>query len=84
MSLLYFILLLVVLTAIFEPLAKGIAKRIGNGGGDPAELKRLRTLLEDTEQRLQDAERRLQQAEERLDFQEKLLSSRSSADQRNQ
>jgi hypothetical protein len=73
-SILSFVVLLVVLTAVLEPLAKGIAKRIGNTPSDAEELKRLRTLMEDADMRLQDAERRLREAEERLDFQEKLLS----------
>jgi hypothetical protein len=73
-----FVLILVLLIAVLEPLAKGIARRIGNTSDDSAELNRLRSLLEETDVRLQDAERRLRDAEQRLDFQERLLSSRSS------
>jgi hypothetical protein len=77
-SIFFFLLLLVVLTGVLGPLARGFAARMGNTPSDAAELARLRTLLEDADMRLQDAERRLRDAEERLDFQEKLLSSRSS------
>lgn len=74
-----FILVIIFLTAVLGPLAKGIGDRIAKSGPRPEELGRLRRELEAAEQRLADAERRLQSAEERLDFQEKLLSSRSSA-----
>jgi hypothetical protein len=77
-SILFFVVIMVALTVVLEPLAKGFARRIGNTPTDAAELARLRTLLEETDTRLQDAERRLRDAEERLDFQERLLSTRSS------
>lgn len=74
-----FILVIIFLTAVIGPLAKGIGDRIGRGGAQSQDLLGLKRELEAAEQRLADAERRLQSAEERLDFQEKLLSSRSSA-----
>jgi len=76
-----FIIIVVGLTAVGSPIADGIARRIAKGdtGGSREDLDRLAGELDKTSQRLEDTERRLQQAEERLDFQEKLLTSRSSA-----
>jgi hypothetical protein len=78
MSVFGFVIIIIVISAIIAPLAKGYGERLSKGGPDPADLARLRAEMEAADQRLGDTERRLQQAEERLDFQEKLLSSRSS------
>ncbi|HEX6309366.1 MAG TPA: hypothetical protein VFZ69_14315 [Longimicrobiales bacterium] len=79
MPVLAFVLVIIFLTAVVAPLAKGIGERIGRSGGSGEDLVKLREELERADQRLAETERRLQLAEERLDFQEKLLSSRSSA-----
>jgi uncharacterized membrane protein (DUF106 family) len=79
MGMFTFILVIVILSAIFAPIAKGLGERLSKGAPDNRDLARLREELERADQRLADAERRLQQAEERMDFQEQLLSSRSSA-----
>jgi hypothetical protein len=81
MNVFAFVILIIAISAILGPLAKGYGERLSRGGPEPADLARLRAELEAAEQRLGDAERRLHLAEERLDFQEKLLSSRSSARQ---
>ena len=74
-----FILIIVILSGIFSPIAKGLGARLSKGAPDNRDLARLKEELDQAEQRLADAERRLQLAEERMDFQEQLLSSRSSA-----
>ena len=78
MSVFGFVILIIIISAIIAPLAKGYGERLSKGGPDPVDLARLRAELEAAEQRLNDTERRLHLAEERLDFQEKLLSSRST------
>jgi hypothetical protein len=81
MNVFIFVLIIIFLTAVIGPLAKGIGDRIGRSGKPPldeARLGRLAADLEAADQRLADAERRLHLAEERLDFQEKLLSARAS------
>jgi hypothetical protein len=78
MGLFTFILIIIVLSAIVGPIAKGLGDRLAKGGPDTAYLEKLKAELEQADQRIADAERRLELAEERLDFQEKLLSSRSS------
>jgi hypothetical protein len=80
-----FIIVVIVLSGVVAPLAKGLGNRLSKGGApalDRARLERLAAELEQAEQRLADTERRLEHAEERLDFQEKLLSPRSSATDR--
>ncbi|HEX2168152.1 MAG TPA: hypothetical protein VHG09_13040 [Longimicrobiales bacterium] len=74
-----FILIIIVLSAIISPIAKGLGDRLSKGGPDSRYVAELKAELERAEQRLADAERRLELTEERLDFQEKLLSSRSNA-----
>jgi len=74
-----FIIIVVAISAILGPVAKGIGDRLAKGRPDDGHLAKLMAELEHADQRLADAERRLYLAEERLDFQEKLLSSRSSA-----
>lgn len=80
MDLYVFILVVIVLSGVVAPLAKGAAHRLSKGQSpaDRERLARLAAELEAAEQRLSDAERRLHLAEERLDFQEKLLSPRAS------
>jgi hypothetical protein len=77
MTVLVFVIVVIVLTGIMGPLAKGYGERLSKGGPAAVDLARLRADLEATEQRLADTERRLELAEERLDFQEKLLSPRN-------
>lgn len=78
MGLFTFILIIVILSGIVAPIAKGMGDRLAKGTPDGEHLTKLKAELEQADQRLADTERRLQLAEERLDFQEKLLSSRSS------
>jgi hypothetical protein len=78
MTVFMFVIMIIILTAIVGPLAKGYGERLSKGAPDNRMLARMTEELERAEQRLSDTERRLQLAEERLDFQEKLLSSRSS------
>ena len=59
MTLLLFILLVVVLSSIAAPLAKGYGERLSRGSPDNRDLQRLAAELERTEQRLVEAERRL-------------------------
>ena len=73
-----FVLVIIILSAIVAPIAKGYGDRLAKGGADGRDLAKLRAELERTDQRLAETERRLQLAEERMDFQEQLLSSRSS------
>jgi hypothetical protein len=84
MTVFMFVLIIIFLSAVVAPLAKGIGDRLAKGEVSSAELRRLIATLEQTEQRLSDAERRLQHAEDRLDFQEKLLGppERSTPDAR--
>lgn len=79
MGVFMFVLIIIILSAIVAPIAKGFGERLGRGGPDSRDLAELRSELERADQRLAEAERRLELAEERMDFQEKLLSSRSSA-----
>lgn len=79
MGMFTFIIIVVAISGILGPIAKGIGDRLAKGGADSGHAAKLKAELEQAEQRIADAERRLQLAEERLDFQEKLLSSRSSA-----
>jgi hypothetical protein len=74
MTVFVFIVVVIFLSGILGPIAKGYARRIAAGGPSPQALQQLQRELEQAEQRIADAERRLQHAEERLDFQEKLLS----------
>lgn len=76
MNLFILIILVMVVSGILSPIAKGIGRRISQPPTDTADLARIAQELERTEQRLSETERRLQQAEERLEFQEQLLSSR--------
>jgi hypothetical protein len=78
MTILVFILMVVVISSIVAPLAKGYGERLSKGAPDNREIQRVLTELERAEQRIADTERRLLLAEERLDFQEKLLSTRSA------
>ncbi|HSJ05905.1 MAG TPA: hypothetical protein VK936_04330 [Longimicrobiales bacterium] len=80
MDLYVFIIVIVLVSGVVVPLAKGAAHRLAKGTSraDTERLARLAGELETTEQRLSDAERRLQLAEERLDFQENLLAPRAS------
>lgn len=80
MDLFVFIIIVIVLSGVVAPLAKGAAHRLSKGQSraDAEKLARIVAELEAAEQRLADAERRLELAEERLDFQEKLLSPRAS------
>jgi hypothetical protein len=80
MDLFAFIIVVIVISGVITPLAKGAAHRLSKGPSraDMERLTRLAAELEATEQRLADAERRLELAEERLDFQENLLSPRAS------
>lgn len=78
MGMFTFILIIVILSGIFAPIAKGLGERLSKGAPDNRDLARLKEELERAEQRLAETERRLQLAEERMDFQEQLLSSRSS------
>ncbi|CAN5767340.1 hypothetical protein BH23GEM9_BH23GEM9_21860 [soil metagenome] len=80
MTVFTFVIVIVVLSAVVAPLAKGLARRLSKGGPVGADLQRVLSELEQADQRLADTERRLQLAEERLDFQEKLLGSRAGAD----
>ncbi|MGH7466276.1 MAG: hypothetical protein ACREK1_13925 [Longimicrobiales bacterium] len=73
-----FILIIIILSGVVAPVAKGLGGRLAKGAPDSRELGRLRTELERVDQRLTETERRLQLAEERMDFQEQLLSSRSA------
>jgi hypothetical protein len=79
MGMFTFILIIVVLSGIIAPIAKGLGDRLAKGSPDTDHLAKLKAELDQADQRLADAERRLLLAEERLDFQEKLLSTRSSA-----
>lgn len=76
-----FIIVVIVLSGVVAPVAKGLGNRLAKSGApaDRAKLDRLAAELESAEQRLADTERRLLLAEERLDFQERLLSSRASS-----
>jgi hypothetical protein len=76
MNILLFIIIIVVISGVIAPLAKGFAGQLSKGAPDSADLRRLAAELERTEQRLSETERRLSDAEERLDFQERLLTSR--------
>jgi hypothetical protein len=76
MNILLFIIIIVVISGVIAPLAKGLAGQLAKGSPDGAEVRRLAAELERTEQRLSEMERRLGDAEERLDFQERLLTSR--------
>jgi hypothetical protein len=78
MSVFIFVLIIIFLSAVVAPLAKGLANRLAKGGPASSDVARLAAELERAEQRLADTERRLYLAEERLDFQEKLLDSRTS------
>lgn len=82
MDMFTFIIVVVILSGVVAPLAKGAAHRLSKGQSraDTERLARIAAELEAAEQRLSDAERRLHLAEERLDFQEKLLSPRASRD----
>jgi hypothetical protein len=73
-----FVLIIIILSAIVAPIAKGLGDRLAKGAPDGAALARLKAELERADQRLTDTERRLQLAEERMDFQEQLLSSRNA------
>jgi hypothetical protein len=73
MTVFIFVVIVIFLSGILAPIAKGYARRIATSGPTPAMLQELRDELERAEQRIADAERRLHHAEERLDFQEKLL-----------
>jgi hypothetical protein len=77
MGMFTFIIIVVAISAILGPIAKGIGDRLAKSGPTAPDLAKLRSDLEQADQRLADAERRLMQAEERLDFQEKLLSPRA-------
>lgn len=77
MDLFVFITIVIVVSGILGPLAKGLGRRIGKGGDSP-ELQVLRQALAEAEQRLTETERRLAMAEERLDFQENLLTKRAT------
>jgi Flp pilus assembly protein TadB len=77
MTIFVFIIMIIVISSIVAPLAKGYGERLSKGAPENRDIQRLTTELEQAEQRLAEAERRLLLAEERLDFQEKLLSSRS-------
>lgn len=79
MGVFMFVLVIIILSAIIAPIAKGFGDRLAKGGPESRDLAKLRAELEQADERLGEAERRLAQAEERLDFQEKLLSARSSA-----
>jgi hypothetical protein len=74
-----FILVIIILSAIVAPIAKGLGDRLAKGAPDSRDLARLKAELERADQRLTETERRLQLAEERMDFQEQLLSSRSTS-----
>jgi hypothetical protein len=76
MNILLFIIIIVVISGVIAPLAKGFAGQLSKSAPDSADLRRLAAELERTEQRLSETERRLSDAEERLDFQERLLTSR--------
>jgi division protein CdvB (Snf7/Vps24/ESCRT-III family) len=78
MGIFVFILIIMVLSGIVAPIAKGLGDRLAKGAPNNKDLAQLRAELERADERLAEAERRLQLAEERMDFQEKLLSSRSS------
>jgi hypothetical protein len=80
MDIFVFIIIIIVLSGVVAPLAKGAANRLAKGTSraDAERIARIATELEAAEQRLADAERRLMLAEERLDFQENLLSPRAS------
>jgi hypothetical protein len=71
-----FIIVIMILSGIVAPLAKGLSRRLAKGGPDSREIAELKAELERAEQRISESERRLQLAEERMDFQEQLLSSR--------
>lgn len=73
-----FVLIIIILSAIVAPIAKGLGDRLAKGAPDSRDLARLRAEIERADQRLTETERRLQLAEERMDFQEELLSSRST------
>jgi hypothetical protein len=79
MTVFVFIVVVIFLSGILGPIAKGYARRIATGGPTPKALQDLKDELERAEQRIADAERRLHYAEERLDFQEKLLLPPSAA-----
>jgi hypothetical protein len=79
MTLFIFIVIVIFLSGILSPIAKGYSRRIAAGGTSPKMLQELSDELERAEQRIADAERRLHDAEERLDFQEKLLGPPSAA-----
>ncbi|MEX1182786.1 MAG: hypothetical protein WEF86_06090 [Gemmatimonadota bacterium] len=78
MNFFIFIVIVMAVSGILTPIAKGVSRRIAKGGPDSAELKRLRAELEAAEQRISEAEHRLRLNEERLDFQEKLLAPRAT------
>lgn len=80
MDVFVFIIIVIILSGVVVPLAKGAATRLSKGTSraDAERLARIAGELEAAEQRLSDAERRLQLAEERLDFQENLLAPRAS------
>jgi hypothetical protein len=75
-----FVIVIVILSGVVVPLAKGLGVRWARGASavDARTLARLAAELEAAEQRLAETERRLMLAEERLDFQEKLLTARST------
>jgi hypothetical protein len=74
-----FILVIIILSAIIAPIAKGLGDRLAKGAPDGRDIARLKAELERADQRLAETERRLQLAEERMDFQEQLLSARSTS-----
>lgn len=78
MTVFVFVVVVIALSSIVSPIAKGYARRLAASAPTPEALRRLQSELEQAEQRIADTERRLQLAEDRLDFQEKLLSAPST------
>jgi hypothetical protein len=79
MTVFIFVVVVIFLSGILSPIAKGYSRRIAAGGASPKVLQELREELERAEQRIAEAEHRLHLAEERLDFQEKLLGPPSGS-----
>jgi hypothetical protein len=63
-----FVLVIIILSAIIAPIAKGLGDRLATGAPDGRDLARLKAELERADQRLAETERRLQLAEDEWTF----------------